>query len=276
MGKHDDWIRAIAFSPDGLKVASLSHDGTCRIHSTGSTSSSLPKPIGPTSYIAELAFSPSGNRLVSRADNGTLHLWDGAAGVPVACLAASNTVVLEGGDASPCLFVTDETIRSVASLAGVWDARTGRKLEDGGKSSFYPGCVLNWSPDGSRWCSYEPHSVRHEIQLFDPRKGLLASFSHNARIRCVAFAPDSQHVAYGAADGWLRVRVASTGKLLCEFRAHEAAIAQCAVSCDGTRLATIGADQQVVIWRWTDLLWTDGATGNQPREIRPEARLDVG
>jgi WD40 repeat protein len=274
IGTQDDWIRVIAFAPDGRKIASISHDGTCRIYVIGSSSSDS-KPVGPSSYIAELGFSPSGDRLVSRADNGTLHLWDGGAGAPVACLATSDMVVLQGGDAHRCLFITDETVRSVASLAGVWDVRTGRKLDDGRTRRFDLACALTLSPDGSRLCShrrFERDSKSHQIELFDPREGRLASFTHNAAIHCVAFTPDSQHFAYGTGDGRLRVRAASTGELRREFRAHDVAIAGCTVSRDGTRLATLGVDQQLMIWRWAELSYAEDPTADRPRTVQPERR----
>lgn len=73
-------VTSLAFSPDGLTVASGSDDRAIRLWTVadGTTKSTL---RGHTDMVLALAYSPDGTTLASGGQDGTLRLWDVASGL---------------------------------------------------------------------------------------------------------------------------------------------------------------------------------------------------
>ena len=76
---HTDWIRSVAFSPDGQRVVSGSHDGTIRVWNV-STRGTAPGPFtGHVDLVESVAFSPDdqGNFSSERGSIRTLNATTG-------------------------------------------------------------------------------------------------------------------------------------------------------------------------------------------------------
>ena len=96
---HSNWIRSVAFSPDGSKIVSGSDDKTIKVWDAGQPfhlspyllSSPLMRPSTPFSGTLELkasqesahsgsvfsvAFSPDGKTIVSGSNDKTIKVWD--------------------------------------------------------------------------------------------------------------------------------------------------------------------------------------------------------
>jgi len=79
--------RAVAFSPDGARLAAGGVDTTIRIWDTGTGEATTTLP-GHVGTIRSVDFSADGRLLVSASDDGTVRLWDTIAGREIAALAS--------------------------------------------------------------------------------------------------------------------------------------------------------------------------------------------
>src|SRR5262249_4534092 len=71
---HDRFVNSVAFSPDGGRVATASHDGTARLWDATS-GKQLAVLKGHTDSVRSIAFSPDGSCLATASYDGTARLW---------------------------------------------------------------------------------------------------------------------------------------------------------------------------------------------------------
>jgi hypothetical protein len=125
--RHRERVRCVAFSPDGLLLASGSGEsdkpGEVRLWDAR-TGEHLTTLWGHTSRVWSVAYSPDGSTLASASADGTVRLWDGKTGQARASLRGHTswvTCVAFSPDSKSVASASWDTVR-------LWDVATGQQL----------------------------------------------------------------------------------------------------------------------------------------------------
>jgi WD40 repeat protein len=232
---HTKDVVGCAFSPDGSTLATASADGTARLWdlSSGRCQRTLAAHEGG---LTASAFSPDGALLATAGEDGTARLWDRASGD---CLR-----VLSGGDKQwvvGCEFAADGTWIATAEQDGtirLWDYAAQADQDQRAQTSVHS-CAI--APNGSWIATAGPGA---DLHLWDGRTGglLRALPASGERVAHCAIFPDGNGIvsvgwASSARAGIVRVwRPSATFA----WEAHNGEIRGCAISPDGTWIATAG------------------------------------
>ncbi len=204
-------IRAVAFSPDSLTVATAGDDEMVRTWSaeTGAGFDTFPGQLGP---VRAITFTPDA-RLVSRADRNGAVVWRAAA----SWLLARN--IGTGDEKSPL-------INRVLALKFSTD---GKLLATGGGVPSRSGEVKLWRPSDA--------SLVREITP-----------SHSDTVFSLDFSPDGKLLATASADKFVKIFDVNTGKLGKQLSGHTHYVLGVSWKADGRTLASSGADKAVKLW----------------------------
>lgn len=143
----NNYIRALAFSPDGKLLATGSADKLIRLWQVQGTSSSPDLTLaGHTGIVYTVAFSPDGKLLASGSNDMTVRLWSLPDGKPFGKPLSDQTASITGVAFSP-----DGRVLASGSSDGtvnVWRLDDGSKLADLKEPSDKTTSVA-FAPDGS-------------------------------------------------------------------------------------------------------------------------------
>lgn len=88
---HDGLVFAVAFAPDGARVATASGDGSARVFDAA-TGTVLAR-LNHASRVVAVAFSGDGKRVATGSDDGSARVFDPSSGAELARLEHNNRVV---------------------------------------------------------------------------------------------------------------------------------------------------------------------------------------
>jgi WD40 repeat protein/serine/threonine protein kinase len=282
---HRDAVLAVAFSPDGRRLATGCGDRTARLWDVAQ-GMPLSTPMSHEGAVRSIAFSPDGRLIATTSDDGTMRRWDALTGAPVGSpirhdhpvrsvrFSPDGSKIATASRASlPCLwevatgcpigesepgepdprilaigFNPEGTLLAVAGDNGtVWlrETTTGRRL---GRALRHEAAVsaLAFSPEG-RTLVCGCGDGRARLWALDGETPLV-EFAHRVEAGFVEFSPAGRSVATACQDGSARLWDAGTGKPIGEPLAHRAQVDCLAFNPDGTIVATGSQDGTVRLW----------------------------
>jgi WD40 repeat protein/serine/threonine protein kinase len=290
-GHSDD---CVAFSPDGLRIASGGDQLDPSVKVWDAASGKLLVTLaGHEGTINSVRFSPDSQRIVTSSDDRTVKVWEAATGKELFTIKghsdAVNDATFSPDGQRVATASNDHTVkvwdatgsREVISLAGhsngvhfVEFSRDGRRiLTRGGDSTVIvrdaasgaevvrlPGenigvASATFSPDGRQIATGDNQSAK----VWDAASGhlLFPLEGHNGAVTRLAFSPDSHQILTGGLDRTAQLWDAVSRKRLHAFRGHAEGISGVAFAPDGKRIVTASGDGIAIVW---NLAWKTVAT----------------
>jgi len=203
---NDSSIWAIAWSPDGTRIASgdALHHVQVWDPLTGKILLTYQKHTGP---ITALAWSPDGNSLASASDDQTVQVWDATSGKQI------QTYTDHAQGVRTLLWAADgQSILSAGSdhLIWVWDATNGNPYWLY-KGHTAPINAMQWSPDNSKLFSTSDDKTVRLWENWQSGTGkiIYTYQEHMAPVLSASWSGDGTKIASGSSDKTVRIWIAS-------------------------------------------------------------------
>ena len=237
-------VLAVAYSPDGLTLASAGDDAVVELRDVAS-GRVVGRLEGHRDAVSCLAFSPDGMTLATGSYDRTVKLWDVASRRQKVELTGHTNWIFA------VAFAPDG--RSVASvghdkMVRVWDAATGRETATLSGHSASVRAVA-FSPD-RKGLHLATGGADRQVLIWnlDTRTIRARLDGHKGTVRALAFAPDGSTLATGGEDGEVGLWDAASGRRRAALSGHSDMVTCLAFSPWGGMLATGSLDTTVKLW----------------------------
>ena len=198
---HTSWVFAVAFSPDGKTLASVSNDQTIKLwdlatnkeRATFQGHTKADRESSEAVYpVMSVVFSPDGKKLAAASRDMTIKVWD---------VATAKRFTLQGHT------------HAVYSVA--------------------------FSPDGKTLASASSDKTVRLWDLATNKERATLQ-GHTESVMSVAFSPDGKTLASASHDKTVKFWDVATGKERATLKGHEGMVYSVAFSPDGKTLASAG------------------------------------
>ncbi len=234
---HTDDVVSLAFTPDGTRLVSGSHDKTLRLWDTA-TGLPIGEPLsGHQAEVVSVAVSPDGTLIASGSLDHTVRLWDAGTGHPVGAPIPATDALLMGLAFSP----------DGRSLA-VSGSDSTLRIFDVGAARTVTGTAAAYGPDGVLITGDLSGAVRRwDPVTHEPLGPAVAGHAKNVA-RLIA-SRDGQTLISAGDDGTVRLWDPRSGQPDgAPIRIGDTSVVALALDAQGKRFATGSLDGAVQIW----------------------------
>ena len=230
---HTGSVNAVAFSPDGSAVASVSDDGALKLWNVASQQNMAALEAHEQSVTA-VAFSPDGRTLASGGWDGTVKLWDAA--------TRQTTATLQHDKIVSMAYAPDGS--EIAAASGnrdlmLWNMKTHETID---ALTRFQVTSAAYSPDGSTLAAATQSSG---IRLWDRATNATVADLQHSLVTTLSYSPDGKTLATGSRNGTLKLWDLATNSAMRTLRHRR--VTSVAYSPDGSTLAS-GGGVTVKLW----------------------------
>jgi WD40 repeat protein len=236
---HIKHVRAVAFSPDGERLAVTDLNARASVWDVG-TGDLLGLLDGHLDDARDVVFDPSGRYVLTASRDNTVRAWDTIEYEQAAVLHGHESMIfnlhLTPNGQTIVTESQDGTLRS-------WDFPAAVRTR-----FIHPRLVMGLAADPTR-ARIVSGAARHQARLWDlDSGGLIAELRHDVPgVIKVAYAPDGSLIATGGADDSIYLWDGATGALVEKISGQARDITAIRFSNDGSLLAWGERDHAVNI-----------------------------
>ena len=239
-----DTVYALAWSPDGRKIASGGLERTVQVRETMSGVNVLTYR-GHTGSISALAWSPNGQYIASASLDKTIHVWNAISGDRLTTYDGHIGMIYTLAWSPDSKYIASNSGGGTNNTVQVWEASTATTVFSSHDASYWSR-ALTWSPDGK----FLAVGFWREVQLWNVRKRLKTTTyrGHNNWIRALAWSPDGKHIASACEDKMVQVWDITKERPIVTQRGHSEWVSSVVWSPDSKHIASASKDNVIYVW----------------------------